>query len=410
MSVLAKYPALHRPAFARYFAGQVLSGFGTWFQIIAQTLLILDLTASGTALGIAAALQFLPVLLLSPYAGVVADRYEARRILLFTNVAAALLALTLAIVAATHHATARWVWAMALGLGVVQAFDRPMQGAILAELVPPESRSNAVGLMSVQNASGRMVGPALAGILYARFGAAVCFFLNAASFLIIITALLTTRPDERIARVRKANTRAMAELRAGIAYVRATPALRGPLVCTFVVGAFAFNFLTMPALVTFTFHGDSRAFGICETLNAGAAVLGGLVIAPRLGRPTRHHLALAMGGMTVALAGNSVMPTLLTFALWMPVLGVLFILFQTTLQATLQSHASPAYLGRVMSLYTLGVFGTTPIGAPITGWLIDHVSPRAAMGMGAIATAGCGLWLWLATPHAIATTHEFAPT
>ncbi len=251
----------------------------------------------------------------------------------------------------------------------------------------------------MQNASGRLVGPAVAGVLYAGVGPASCFLLNAASYLIILVALVRIRPSELIARPRKLATGALSELRAGLAYVRRAPAVRAPLVCAAAMGVMTFNFLTViPAMITFTFHAGGRAFGLCEALNAGAAVLGGLWIAPRLGNPTRRHLALGCGLFTVAMLGNALMPTLVWFAIWMPIFGVCFIIFQSTITALLQTRSEPAYLGRVMSLYTLGIFGTTPLGAIGTGWLIDQYSPRVAMGVGAIATLGSGLWLWLVTP------------
>ncbi len=245
----------------------MLSGFGTWFQIVTQSLLILDLSHSGAALGIAAALQYLPVLLLSPYAGVITDRWLARRILLTTNALAAGLAAMLGTVTALGHVTTGWVWAMAPGLGIVLAFDRPAQSAIIAELMPLGARPNASALANVQTASGRSVGPAVAGVLYAAVGPASCFLLNAASYLVILVALARIRPEELIGRPRRLALGALGELRAGLSYVRNAPAVRAPLVCAAAMGLTTFNFLTViPAMITFTFHAGGRAFGICEAL------------------------------------------------------------------------------------------------------------------------------------------------
>jgi MFS family permease len=398
-AVVRAYPALARPAFARYLVGQACSGFGTWFQIVAQSLLLIDLTRSGRSLAIATALQFIPVLVLSPYAGVVLDRIEARRVLLVTATAASVLACGLGALVAFGHVTVHGVWVFALGLGFVQTFDRPAQNAMLAELVPLEHRPNATALANIQTASGRLVGPAVGGLLYAAFGAAPCFFLNALSFGIIIVALLKIPVGERLARPLTRSRSALAELRAGLAYVRATPRVRRPLVCATAVGLLAFNFLVvMPAMVTFVFHAGGRAFGICEALNAGASVIGGLVLAPRMKTPTQRLLAVAMALFAVGLTGLAAMPTLLWWAAWMPVFGLCFIVYQTSMMSLLQSRCEPAFLGRVMSLYSLAVFGTTPFGALLAGWLIDNVSARAAMAMGLVATIPCAAWLWFSDP------------
>jgi MFS family permease len=398
-AVVRAYPALARPAFARYLVGQVCSGFGTWFQIVAQSLLLIDLTRSGRSLAVATALQFIPVLVLSPYAGVVLDRVEARRVLLVTAVAASGLAFGLGALVAFGHVTVHGVWVFAFGLGFVQTFDRPAQNAMLAELVPLEHRPNATALANIQTASGRLVGPAVGGLLYAAFGAAPCFFLNALSFGVIIVALLKIPMRERLARPLTRSRSALAELRAGLAYVRGAPTVRRPLVCATAVGLLAFNFLVvMPAMVTFVFHAGGRAFGVCEALNAGASVIGGLVLAPRMKSPTQGRLAVAMALFAVGLTGLAAMPTLLWWAAWMPVFGLCFIVYQTSMMSLLQSRCEPAYLGRVMSLYSLAVFGTTPFGALLAGWLVDNVSARAAMAMGLVAAVPCAVWLWFSDP------------
>jgi MFS family permease len=396
---VAAYPALARPAFARYLVGQVLSGFGTWFQIVALSLLLVDLTHRGSALGIAASLQFVPVLVLSPYAGVVLDRVEARRVLLITSALASALALGLGFFVASGGTSVHGVWAFSLALGLVQTFDRPAQNAVLAELVPLNHRANATALAGVQNASGRLVGPAIAGLLYAAFGPAPCFFLNAASFLVIIVALIAIPIGERLVRPLTRSRGALVELRDGIDYVKRNPAVRRPLIAAAAVGLFAFNFLVvMPALVTFTFHAGGRAFGICEALNAGASVIGGLVLAPRMVKPTQRRLAFTMALFSVALLGLAVMPTLLWWAAWMPVFGLCFIAYTTSMASLLQTQTDAPYIGRVMSLYTLATFGTTPFGALLAGWLVDHASARVAMAMGLVATIPCAVWLWRSDP------------
>jgi MFS family permease len=412
--IVQAYPALARPAFARYLVGQMFSGFGTWFQIVAQSLLLIDLTRSGRSLSVAAALQFIPVLLLSPYAGVVLDRVEARRVLLATSVAASSLACGLGALVAFGHVTVHGVWLFALGLGFVQTFDRPAQNAMLAELVPLEDRPNATALANIQTASGRLVGPAVGGLLYAAFGAAPCFFLNALSFGIVIFALVKISLAQRLPRPLSRTRSALTELRDGLGYVRATPAVRRPLLCATGVGLLAFNFLVvMPAMVAFVFHAGARAFGVCEALNAGASVIGGLALAPRMRRPTQRRLAAALALFALGLAGLAAMPTLLWWAAWMPVFGLCFIIYMTSMTSLLQSRCEPAYLGRVMSLYSLAMFGTTPFGALMAGWLVDHVSARAAMAMGLVAAVPCAAWLWTSDPdrrRSLATNDGSKPT
>jgi MFS family permease len=389
------YPALARPAFARYLVGQVLSGFGTWFQIVALSLLLVDLTHRGSALGVAMSLQFVPVLLLSPWAGVIIDRVEARRVLIATSFAAAVLALGLGFFVASGSTSVHGVWAFSLALGLVQTIDRPAQNAVLAELVPLEDRANATALANVQTASGRLVGPAIAGLVYAAAGPAPCFFVNAGSFVVIIVALVSIPTSERLARSAPKSRGALTELRDGLVYVRDNPAVRQPLIAAAFVGLMAFNFLVvMPALVTFTFHAGSRAFGICEALNAGASVIGGLVLAPRLVKPTQRRLAFTMALFSIGIVGLAAMPTLLWWAAWMPVFGLFFIAYTTSMTSLLQTQTDTPYIGRVMSLYTLATFGTTPFGALLAGWLVDHASARLAMAMGLVATVPCALWLW----------------
>lgn len=397
-------PALAHRDFARYLLAQTVSGFGTWFQTIAQVLLVLDLTDSGTALGVATALQYLPMLVLTLYAGLIVDRVGARAVLLVTSIASGLLALGLGIITAAGAVSVGWIWVFSGALGVAIAFDRPATGAVLGELVPLEHRSNANALNSVQMASGRLVGPAAAAVLYAAFGPEVCFLLNAASYLVVIWALSTIGTSSR--RVTSAEPqRVRDDLRDGLRYVRVNPHIRAPLVTTALIGLLAFNFLTvMPAMVRFVYDAGPTALGIAEALNAGAAVIGGLWLAPRLGSPDRHSLAVANVVFTVGIVVPAVMPWLWAFYLWMPVFGMCFIFWQTRITSALQHHSAPAYLGRVMSLYTLAIFGTTPFGALIAGALIDHVSTRAAFGMGALSTTAAALWLWFAQPADLPAT------
>ncbi len=377
-----------------YLGAQTLSQIGTWFQMLAQVWLVAELTGSGIALGLTTALQALPVLLLASYGGVLADRHGARRILLVTQLALASVALGLALLAATDQLTVQWIYLGAFLAGTVNAFDRPAAQAFLYELVGPEHLGSAVALNSVQMSSGRLVGPAFAGLLLAWVGAAACFFVNATSFLLVVVALLVIRQSELIPRVR--STRAKARIIEGIRYVRGIPELRRPLLASAIVGCLAFNFVTvMAAMVQFEFDAGSEALGAVESLNAAFAVLGGLFIAG-VRRPSIRFLGGVCLAFSAAMALNSLAPTLGWYLAAMPFFGFTVACFSATAQTVVQRNAAPEMQGRVAALYTLAIQGTSPVGALLAGLLID-VSPRAAMGMGAVGALVSGVMLLVVT-------------
>jgi MFS family permease len=370
--------------FRLYFVGQIISNVGTWFQSIAQSLLVMELTGSGKALGIVTALQFLPMLLLGVHGGVVADRVKPRTLLMTTASLASLLATTLAVVTALHWVTIWWVWGLALGLGCVQAFDRPTAQAFLYEMVGPDDLSKAVGLYSITQSSARMVGPALGGAAYALFGSAPCFAINAVSFSFVIVALLWMRSAELWPRhIEKRN--AAEQVRQGLRYAWSDPNLRSPLLANLLIGCLAFNFmLLITAMTKLVFHADAGALGTAHALNAVGAVIGGLIFAS-LRQPSRAHLALTCFALAFTILVNALAPSLTFFLLWAPIFGLSVGAYQTTLQTSVQRATQPAMMGRVSGLLTLGSVGTTPIGGVIVGWLVDAWSPRAGMGLGALA-------------------------
>jgi MFS family permease len=386
--------ALRIRNFRLFFIGQVVSNIGTWFQSIAQALLVIDLTGSGKALGTVAALQFTPMLLLGMYGGVLADRWKPRTLLLTTAGLAALCAAVLALVTATHHVTVFWVWGLALGLGCVQALDRPTAQAFLYEMTGPEDLPKAVGLYSTTQSSARMVGPALGGAAYAMFGGATCFAINAASFLFVIVALLRMRSQELWPRqIQRHDVRE--QMRAGLRYAFRSRALRAPILSNFLIGCLAFNFMTViAAMISFEFHAGSSALGAAHALNAVGAVLGGLWLAS-VPRPSRFHLALACLAMAVTILVSALSPNLAFFLLWSPIFGFSVGAYQTTLQSSVQGATEPAMMGRVASLLALGSVGTTPIGSMIVGFLIDAWSARAALTLGAVACLAAGTMLLL---------------
>jgi MFS family permease len=371
-----------------YFLGQIVSMSGTWMQSVAQAWLVLELTGSGVALGTVTALQFLPTLLLGPWGGLIADRVDKRRLLIWTQTASALLALALGVLVVTHVVVLWMVYALALGLGLVTMIDMPTRQTFVMEMVGREHVTNAVSLNGVIVNASRIVGPAVAGVLIATVGVGICFLVNAGSYLAVIAGLYMMRTQEL--QRGAITTRQGGQLRAGLRYVWRTPELRTPLLLMAVVGAIAYNFsVLLPLMVRFAFHGGAGAFGVLFSVMGAGAVVGGLAVAA-WGKATRRLLAgaaLAMGGF---LALAAVAPSLgFEMAAMLPV-GVASTAFIAMSNSLLQLGATPEMRGRVMGLFAVVFLGTTPIGGPLVGWIAEQLGPRAALGIAAGVTALAG--------------------
>jgi MFS family permease len=277
-----------------------------------------------------------------------------------------------------------WVYGIALALGCVQALDRPASQAFLYELVGPDDLPKAVGVHSITQSSGRMLGPALGGAAYSLLGTAACFAVNGVSFLCVVLALALMRPDQLWPRRDASDSR----LRVwhGVRYAFAHPDLRAPLLVNVLIGCFAFNFMTtVTSMVRFEFDGGAAALGAAHALNAAGAVLGSLLVAS-LGRPpSRAVLALACSGMAITISVNALSPSLQWFLIWAPVFGLSIGAYHTSLITTVQRATEPAMLGRVSGLLALGTVGMMPIASLLAGWLIDVWSTRVTMGLGAAA-------------------------
>lgn len=379
------FRALQVRNFRLYFAGQVVSVSGTWMQTVALALLVLSdhLHGNGVDVGVATALQYVPMLLLGTWGGVVADRVDKRRLLVVTQTSAGLLALTLALLTASGAITMWEVFLLATLLGVANLFTNPTRQAFVSEMVGRELLSNAVSLNSVLMNSARVIGPAIGGVLIYTVGFASCFYVNAASYAAVIVALLLMRNAElhRTERLQ----RARGQVREGLRYVWRTPGLREPLLAMAVVGTLAFNFTTtLPLLAERTFHGGAGTYSMFTVAMGTGAVVGGLLVAHR-SRPSAGLLGtigLGFGAMMVFVA---LLPTVLLTAVALLVMGVFSIAFIATANATVQLTADPAMRGRVMSLYAIAFLGSTPIGAPFMGWVSDAASPRVALAIGAAA-------------------------
>ena len=382
-----------------YASANVVSLTGTWIQRIAQDWLVLELSdGSGLALGVTAALQFGPMLVFSLVGGLLADRYDKRRLLIVTQSIMGALALLLGLLVVTDSVALWHVFVLAAALGTVSSVDSPVRHAFVSELVGPELLTNAVGLNSTIFNSARMIGPAVAGALIAAASGdtAAAFFVNAVSFAFTIFALLRMRTDE-LHRSPPVD-RARGQFREGVAYARAHPDLRLGLVLAFVMGTFGLNNQVLLALMAREHFGVGAAgFGLLTTCMAVGSVAGGLLSARRSLRPRGRFLIVAAICFGVLLALGGFMPTLLIFAAVLVPTGMVALLFSVACNTFVQLGSDPAMRGRVMALYFICWQGGIPIGAPLVGWLAEnHGAPRALVASGtAVVVAGATAWCYV---------------
>jgi MFS family permease len=378
------FEALQVRNFRLYFLGQLVSISGTWMQSVAQGWLVLNLTGSAIDLGIAVALAFVPMLAVGTLGGLFVDRHSKRRILLSTQSASAVLALVLGLLTALGHVTVWDVYVMAFLLGVVNVFDNPARQSFVQEMVGRDLLPNAVSLNSVMVNAGRIVGPASGGIVIALFGIPACFFINAASFMALLLALVLMRRSE-LQPIRRVE-RESGQLRAGFRYAFGNEAIRSILVVVALVGVFAYNFtVTLPLLVRDTFHGSASTYALFTAAMGLGAVIGGLIVAHR-SRPSARMLALLCAIFGVMLVALALAPTEVIGLVIMVPMGAASISFVATANATLQLVTAEEMRGRVMALYAVGFLGSTPIGAPLMGVLCDLTNPRVGIVLGGIAT------------------------
>jgi MFS family permease len=375
--------------FRAYFAGQLLSSVGTWMQTFSLGWLVIELTGRSDKLGVAVALQFLPLLLFGAQAGVLADRVDNRRLLIATSAAGGLLALALGTLTLAGHGSIWWVYVFATLFGFVSAVERPAMSAIIFQLVGGERLTSAVSINGIINTAARLVGPSIAGVVIAVWSIAGCFFVNAASYVVVIAALTLLRTDELIDRPRRA--RGAGGLREGIRYVRSHPDVRRPLVVMAIVGTLAYNFqTTIPSMVKFGFDRGAGATAAVMSLSAIGSIAAGLVVAGLRLHP-RTSLALSCIGLGVGMTAFGAAPTYLWFVAACIPLGFLSSSFLTIDATVLQQATDPAMQGRVMGLHQIAWFGSTPIGAILMGWIIETTSPRMPFFVGAATALACGV-------------------
>ncbi len=366
-----------------YYAGQSISLCGNWMQRVAQAWLVLELTGSGVAVGTVTALQYLPVLFLAPMGGVVADRVSKRKLLYFTQGASALLAVALGLLVVSGAVQLWMVYVIALLFGVIDSIDNPTRQSFVLEMVGRDQVTNAVSLHSTLVNAARILGPALAGLLIVGVGIGWCFVINAFSYLALITALLLM--DQGRLHTAEPKKREPGQLRAGLRYVRSTPAVLTPLLLMAVAGAFAYEYqVVLPVLARFGFDGDAQTFATMTSAMGIGAVAGGLYTASRRNRPA-ITLAKTAAIFGVAQVLTSMAPSLLTVMIGLVVLGATSISFLALGNSTVQLGAEPGMRGRVMGLWAVAFLGTTPIGAPVAGWIAEWLGPRWALGLGGLA-------------------------
>ncbi|RBY94173.1 MFS transporter [Blastococcus sp. TBT05-19] len=407
------FRALRVRNYRRYASANLLSLTGTWMQRIGQDWLVLQLSDdSGIALGLITALQFGPSLLLSMYGGVLADRYPKRRLLLITQVLMGLLSLVLGILVATG-AVALWhVFVLAGSLGAVSAVDAPVRQAFVSEMVGPALLANAVSLNSTIFNGARLIGPSLAGLLIAAAGGdtAPAFFLNAVSFAFTITALAGMRADEL--EPSKPVARGRGQLREGLAYTWAHPDLVLAMTLAFVIGTFGFNYqVTIALMARETFDLGAEAFGLLSTAFAVGSLSGALLSTRRSVRPRQRFLvgsAVVFGLLTVV---SGLMPTYLSFALLLVPTGAAALVFSVANNSFVQLGVDPQMRGRVMALYFMCFMGGTPVGAPLVGWISEHLgAPWGLILGGAVCVvAGLGAAAFLARHRPVALRLQRSP-
>lgn len=363
----------------------MISNSGTWMQRVAQDWLVLSLThGSGTALGITTGLQFLPLLLFGLYGGVLADRFPKRRVLMITQIFMGLLALILGILALTGTAQVWHVYVLAFMLGVATVVDNPTRQTFAVEMVGPGDLSNAIALNAAIFNTARIVGPAIAGVLIAAIGTGPVFMVNAASFGAVLVGLYMMRDDELYTRSRV--PRAKGQLREGLRFVRERRDLVMLLIIVFFVAAFGMNFQMTTALMSReVFHSGASSFGLASTMLAVGAVFGSLLSARRK-RPRMRLTLIAAAAFGVLEIVSGVMPNYGLFLVMLVPTGLALLTFNTTANAVMQLSVPAWMRGRVMGLYMLVFAGSSPIGAPLLGWLAEVFGPRSGLVIGGVVS------------------------
>ncbi len=380
------FSSLKVPNYRLYFSGQLISLIGTWMQTTAQAWLVLTLTNSPTTLGLVVALQTIPVMLLGPYGGVIADRVDKRRLMVVLQSMMGLQALVLGLLSVFGIVRLWEICVLAVVLGLNNTFEMPARQAFVREMVGKDELRNAITLNSVTANAARAVGPAIAGVLIATAGVGWCFLANAASFVAVVVSLIVM--DRAALAPSRPERRARGQLREGLAYAIGTTEIAVPLVMMAVVGTLAYEFqVSLPVLARGTFHGGSEAFGFMTAAMGVGAVVGGLVTAAR-GRTGLRPMLIACAGFGLAMLLCALSPALPIAYLALLLVGWGSVSFIAIGNSTIQLSSAPNMRGRAIALWQVAFQGTTPIGGPFIGWIIAATGARSGLMVGALS---CGI-------------------
>lgn len=371
----------------------MLSNIGTWAQRVAQDWLVLELTHSANLLGLVTALQFLPSLLLSLYGGVLADRFDKRNLLIFTNIGAGLGSALMGTLVITGAIQVWEVCLLAFAVGIFSALDAPVRTAFNSELVGDSDIASAISLNSATFNAGRLVGPALSGLLIVAFGTGPSFLVNSLSYVFVVVALLMMRPHELHIKVKPNST---AKLRTALTYVRNQRQIFLVMVAVFFATTFGLNFQIFTALMATKEFGKGPAeFGLLGSVLAIGS-FSGVLISARLER-FRVPKVVMLGAMAfgLLLIATAWMPSYATYALSLPLVGGVALMTLISANSYVQTHCEPHLRGRVMGIYLLIFMGGTPIGSPLIGMLTEAIGIRLTITICGIIVAAAGALLFV---------------
>jgi MFS family permease len=372
-----------------YATGQIVSNTGKWMQVMAEVWLVLELTGSGGAVGLVTGLRHAPLLLFGVWGGVVVDRFDKRVILAWTQIGMALTALGLGIVTVTGNATFPVICLLAVLSGCFSAVDTPARRSFVVEMVPPADVSNAISLNSAIMTTAKIVGPAVGGLVIAAAGVAACFFSNAFSYLFFLAALALMHRDG--SRAHTPTPRKRGQIREGLRYAWSNAGVRGPLLVVAVLSTIAWNFNALvPLLATQAFSTGPEGLGLLMACFAGGALIGALVTATKMS-VSAQYLVAAIGLFGAVTLGTSVAPGIVAAAVGLVAIGATGIALFATANSLVQGATRRDMQGRVMGLYSVVFAGSSAIGGPIVGVLVDATSARLALAIGGVAAILVGI-------------------
>jgi MFS family permease len=375
--------------FRTYLYGTVTSQAGSWLQLTAELWAIVELTHSGTAVGLHSVLRFGPIVLFGLYGGLLGDRMDRRKLLFLTQATLALAAVAMSVGWWLGYRSLILIYAVVLVQGLVNAVDNPLRRTFIRDMVDDQRLSNALGLEGAISTVSRTVGPAVAGVVITEFGVGWCFTLNAISFLAVLASVVLI--DPRKLRPAVPVPRSRGQIREGLRYAWGSPAIRQTLLLSAIVGAFGWNWQTLlPLYSADTMHGDAAQFGLLVSMLSVGALVGAVLVA-RAGRPSRRYLLIACAVLAVALLATAGAPNLPVAIGAVVVIGLAGTVVNISSQTRLQLLVSDAMTGRLMALYSIAWLGTRPVGGAVGGWLTDWVGARGAFLAGGVVIAGTAL-------------------